>query len=232
MDSKHIAALLNYAATVDSRIRRTMANDQQAAVTIQTWATALADVPATADETGWNAAHAMRRYYEQHGGDRSAQFHAIEPHHLLAAWAIHRGELMDRHTDPLPAADPDDTTAYRAEIIGTRAAVATGQAPPGNCRAAIDSAGQEQLAAKLAGVGREPRPYMPAHIAEQLGQSGLGARRQRLPELSVECPHETCRAREGNRCKSPSGRELRSHTHDKRQRRYAESIAQQQRAAA
>ncbi|MFI0906788.1 hypothetical protein ACH4TE_25180 [Streptomyces sioyaensis] len=226
MDTKHIAALLNYAATVDSRIRRTMADNQRAAATLRTWAEALVDVPATADEAGWNAAHAVRRYYEQHGDDRSARFRAVEPHDLLAAWAGHRAELMNRHTDPVPAADPDDVAAYRAEIVGTRTAVATGQQRPTAYRA-IAPAEQQHLAAVTAALGTQPGA-MPTQVRDELGRIGIGARRARFPEYAVVCPHPTCRAAERQPCKAPSGRELRDHTHGKRQSAYTERLTAQQ----
>ncbi|MFE0189315.1 hypothetical protein [Streptomyces sp. NPDC058989] len=227
MDTQHIAALLNYAATVDSRIRRTMADNQQAAATIRTWAEALADVPATADGAGWNAAHAVRRYYEQHGNDQSARYYAIEPHHLLAAWAGHRAQLMNHHFDPVPTAYPDDVTAYRAEIVDTRTAVATGRQRPNAAYRAIDPAGQRRLAALTTDTGA-----MPAPVRNELARIGIGARRGRFPEYAVACPHPTCRASARKPCKTPSGRELRDHTHDKRQTAYTERLTAQQNDAA
>lgn len=170
MIDQHIAALLAYASRLDSRVRRSLADPQQSAHTIADWTAALADVPATLPDTGWDASQAVRRYYEQRGGDRSAQFRPVEPHDVLAAWAPHRAELMNRHTDPVPAADPDDPTAWREELLGTRAAVATGHTPPAQYRAEINPAGQKRLAALAAEVGRGPRRYMPAEVAAQLAE--------------------------------------------------------------
>ncbi|WKK26549.1 hypothetical protein QZH56_13710 [Streptomyces olivoreticuli] len=170
MIDNHIAALLAYAGRLDSRVRRALADPQQSARTIADWSAALADVPAALPDTGWDASHAVRRYYEQRDGDRSAQFRAVEPHDVLAAWAPHRGELMNRHTDPLPKADPDDPQAWREELLGVRSAVAHGHRPPVQYRAEIDAGGQQRLAALMSGVGNGPRRYMPADVAAQLAE--------------------------------------------------------------
>lgn len=170
MIDSHIAALLAYAGRLDSRVRRSLADPQQSARTIADWTAALADVPATLPDTGWDASQAVRRYYEQRGADRSAQFRPVEPHDVLAAWAPHRAELMNRHTDPVPSADPDDPAAWREELLGTRAAVATGHTPPAQYRAEIDAAGQKRLAALVSGVGHGPRRYLPTEVAAQLAE--------------------------------------------------------------
>ncbi|MFD9879972.1 hypothetical protein ACFWZT_00720 [Streptomyces alboflavus] len=207
MIDNHIAALLAFAGRLDSRVRRALADPQRSARTIADWTTALADVPATLVDTGWDASHAVRRYYEQHGGDRSAQFRPVEPHDVLAAWAPHRAELMTRHTDPVPAADPDDPAAWRAELLGTRAAVATGHTPPAEYRAEINTGGQKRLSTLMSGVGTGPRRYLPEHVARDLAPFRPGqARREALvaeglPDpLGAKCPH--CRAETGRPCRS------------------------------
>ncbi|EPH40352.1 hypothetical protein ABT390_13610 [Streptomyces aurantiacus] len=207
MIDEHIAALLAYAGRLDSRVRRALADPQQSARTIADWTTVLADVPATLTDTGWDASQAVRRYYEQRGGDRSAQFRAVEPHDVLAAWAPHRAELMNRHTDPVPAADPDDPEAWREELLGTRAAVAHGHTPPAQYRAVIDPAGQKRLAVLMAQGDHGPRRYLPEHVAAELAPfRPAQARREALvaeglPDpLGAKCPH--CRAETGKRCRS------------------------------
>ncbi|MER5785782.1 hypothetical protein ABT104_29305 [Streptomyces mobaraensis] len=204
MNARQIAALLSYAATLDSRVRRIMATDEQAAATIRTWAQALADVPAVAEAAGWDASRAVRRYYEQTDGDRSAQFRPIEPADLLAAWAPHRAELMNRHTDPLPAADPDDVTAWRAELVGTRAAVATGSSAPSGNRQ-LTSAIAPAIEARLASIGS----YIPPATRQQLAPyRPVQARREaavaagQADPLSVPCPVDWCRADTGKPCRS------------------------------
>ncbi|MEV5509029.1 zinc finger domain-containing protein [Streptomyces orinoci] len=202
MEPRHVAALLNYAATLDSRIRRIMATDEQAAATIRTWATALTDVPAMAETAGWDASRAVRRYYEQANGDRSAQFRPIEPADLLAAWAPHRAELMNRHTDPLPSVDPDNVEQWRAELVGTRAAVATGQAAPSTHRE-LTSGIHPAIEARLASIGS----YIPSAIRQQLApyrptaalREATVAAGQPDP-LSVPCAW--CEAEKGKPCRS------------------------------
>ncbi|KOX16613.1 hypothetical protein ADL06_33185 [Streptomyces sp. NRRL F-6491] len=202
-----MTALLAYAGRWDSRVRRSLADPQQAARTITEWTAALGYVPATVPATGWDAARAVDHYYERGKGDQSARFRAIEPHDVLAAWAPHRGELMQRHTDPLPATDPDDAEAWREELLRTRAAVALGQAPPSEYRAQIDPAGQKRLASLLSGVGEGPRRYMPDHVARQLAPHRPSrAHRQALVDegvpdpYSVPCPH--CHAAADHPCQS------------------------------
>lgn len=168
MHRREAAALLNYASSLDGRISRLVADEQRAAHTISRWAEALADVPTKSADGAWDAAHVVRGYYEQRGGDTSARFYAVEPHHLLAAWAEHRREVLTRHTDPTPDADPDNPAAWRAELRATRRAVAHGHTSPARHRAAVDPAGQARLTALATGVGRGPRRYVPDHVARQL----------------------------------------------------------------
>lgn len=168
MTDEQLTALLAYAGRLDSRVHRSLADPQQAARTIGEWTAVLVDVPATLPDTGWDAARAVRAYYERHGGDRSAQFRAVEPHDLLAAWSPHRAELMNRHTDPLPEADPDNPAAWREELLGSRTDVAHGRRPPAQYRAEINTGGQKRLAAIMSGVGHGPRRYMPEHAARAL----------------------------------------------------------------
>ncbi|MDV9190479.1 hypothetical protein R6L23_20040 [Streptomyces sp. SR27] len=207
MNEQQIAALLAFAGTLDSRVRRALADPQQSARTIAEWTAAVADVPATMPDVAWDAARATRRYYEQQGGNRSSQYRPIEPHDLLAAWGPHRAELMNRHTDPVPAANPDDPAAWREELLGTRAAVARGHATPSQYRAEINAAGQKHLAALMSGVGDGPRRYLPAHVAAELAHfRPARARREQLvaegiPDpLGVPCPY--CLATVDAQCRS------------------------------
>lgn len=207
MIDAQLTALLAFAGRLDSRVRRALADPQQAARTISEWTSALADVPATLGTTGWDAARAVQHYYERHGSDHSAQYRPVEPHDLLAAWAPHRSALMNRHTDPVPAADPDDPQAWREELLGTRAAVATGHAPPAQYHAEINTGEQKRLAALVAGVGTGPGRYIPEHVARDLATfRPAQARREALvaeglPDpLGAKCPH--CRADAGTRCRS------------------------------
>src|SRR5262249_39722121 len=132
------------------------ADQQRAAHTIGRWAEALAGVPANVAEVSWDAVHAVRRYYEQRGGDRSAQFRAVEPHDLLAAWTPHRAELMNRHTDPVPAADPSAARTApppgRPSPPADRPPLPTGRGGPRACKSA------SPLSPQVWATARAPRP--------------------------------------------------------------------------
>ncbi|MFC5720353.1 hypothetical protein ACFP1Z_09285 [Streptomyces gamaensis] len=217
MDRQHVAALLNFCATVDSRVRRSMATQEQAAATIRSWAEALAHVPAVADTVDWDASRAARRYYEQAHGDRSAQFRPIEPADLLAAWAPYRAELMNRHTDPLPTADPDDVVAWRAELLGTRHAVAHGQQPPSEHRALTAGGPHPDVEARLRAIGScipaaaraELARYRPTRAAREAAVAA-----GQPDPLGVRC--DWCQAPAGQPCRSrrtrPDG-SVRSNAH-------------------
>ncbi|MFK0297267.1 hypothetical protein ACIQU6_43300, partial [Streptomyces sp. NPDC090442] len=106
---------------------------------------------------------------------------------------------------------------------------ADGTLPARTITHAIGATPPPEVLALTAGVGRavddnQPRPYVPAAVVEQLAEQGFGARRRNFPELEVECPLHTCRARIRSRCKRPSGAELREHTHDVRQRAYTDHL--------
>lgn len=203
MDRREVAALLNYAGTLDSRIGRVVADQQRAAGAINRWAEGLVDVPATTADGTWDAMHVVRRYYEQRGGDQSARYYAVEPHTLLAAWAAHRAELMHRHTDPIPSVDPDNPAAWRAELLATRTAVAAGQEAPSTHRQLTFGGPQSEVAARLAAVGSP----IPSRARQQLAayrprraerEANLAAGRP--DPLSVPCGW--CGARAGKPCRS------------------------------
>lgn len=168
MTPEHVAALLHYVATVDDRMHRMMATEQQVAALIRTWVDALEDVPATVEGVRWDAACAVRRFYEQRDGDRSASFRSVKPSDILAAWSSRRSELMNRHIDPTPAVDPDDVAAYLNELRTTRAAVASGRAAP---------SGQGQLADthRSRGVAWAAGGPIPARIRGELARRRVGA---------------------------------------------------------
>lgn len=177
MDLQQAAALLNHAGIIDGRMRRLMATDQQAADTIRAWATALTDVPAMVGAVHWDARRAVDRFYEQHGGDRSAQYRSVEPADVLAAWSRCRSELMNRHTDPVPKADPDDPAAYQAELMATRQAVAAGVSPPVQQHQLPGREPTAEIAARVAASGSP----IPAHVRHALAPyRALQARRDAL----------------------------------------------------
>ncbi|MHB6907097.1 zinc finger domain-containing protein [Streptomyces sp. DB-54] len=166
MNPRETAALLRLLAALDGRLRRAMTDPQQAARTIDEWNEATVHIPAATTDGTWDVMHAVRRFYEQQRGDHTARYFAYEPHHLLAAWADHRGSRMERHTDPVPAADPDNEAVYRAELAATRTAVATGQSAPAPLRQAIDPAGQRQIEAMTDRLAASS--YLPEKAAQAL----------------------------------------------------------------
>ncbi|MGP9019587.1 zinc finger domain-containing protein [Streptomyces sp. BR1] len=169
MNHEHVAALLHHAAALDSRLHRTMATDQQAATLIRTWTDVLRDIPAVVECVRWDAAVAVSRFYDQSGGDRSAKFHAIQPSDIRAAWSPHRAELMNRHVDPTPAADPDDVGAYLSELRADRAAVASGRvAPSGQRRLGPAPTGSPKACTAAGGA-------IPAQIRRELAGVREGA---------------------------------------------------------
>jgi hypothetical protein len=221
MNRRETATVLHFAGVLDGRIRRSLTDPEHSAQTIDEWTDALAHIPATTDDGTWDVGLALRRFYEQHRDDRTARYFAVEPHNLLAAWAEFRSARMARHTDPVPDVDPDDVNAYLAELRATRRAVASGERPPAEYRAALDPARQRQLAALTTGIGAVPQAEIPPEAAEQLRQAGIGARRHTLPALGIPCPVTSCRAHERRWCTSPQGRELRTTVHGQRRDAWA-----------
>jgi hypothetical protein len=112
-------------------------------------------------------------------------------------------DRLGRHTDPTPRANPDDVAAYKAELAATRAAVATGQAPPSQAELAAGPM-HPDVAARLKTLGE----YVPRHVDEALDEYRpvKAARRAAIAEgqpdaLSVPCGwcdapvDEACRSR-------------------------------------
>lgn len=120
MDRREVAAVLAYIGRLDPRTVRTgtgEARDQ-----IAQWQELLDDVPFATDH-GWDVRKAIR----SHVLDSP---YPILPVDIARRWRAHRRDRLDRHTDPTPAADPDDPAAWRAELLRSRNAVAAGIAAP------------------------------------------------------------------------------------------------------
>ncbi|MGW3428923.1 zinc finger domain-containing protein [Streptomyces melanosporofaciens] len=136
------------------------------------------------------------------------QHYANSPYPLLPAdiasqWRNTVRDRLNRHTDPTPAADPDDAAAWRAELLGTRNAVATGRANPVEYRAITSGDPHPDVAGSLTGIGR----YVPDHVRQQLAPyRPLRAEREaavaagRPDPLSVKCGW--CDAPIGEPCRS------------------------------
>lgn len=117
-----------------------------------------------------------------------------------AVRAAHRNRL-ERHTDPTPTADPDNPTAYRAELLNTRRAVATGQQQPATHELTAGPM-HPDVAARLAQLGT----YVPRQVDDELDayRPVKAVRRAAIqagqPDaLSVPCPY--CKAPAGQPCR-------------------------------
>jgi hypothetical protein len=113
-----------------------------------------------------------------------------------------RADRMARHTDPTPHANPDDPQAYRAELLATRQAVATGQTPPSQAELTAGPM-HPDVAARLRTLGT----YVPRQVDEALDEYRpvKAARRAAIENgqpdaLSVDC--DWCQAPAGQPCRS------------------------------
>ncbi|MGF0176691.1 zinc finger domain-containing protein [Streptomyces sp. Marseille-Q5077] len=196
MTREEVAALLAYAVRLDPRSAPT---DQAAAEeTLDQWADLLDDVPPTAPHPAgrhWDAAQVVRQHI-------ATSPYPIKPSDVSRPWHSFRRDVVDRHHDPVPAADPDNPEAYRAELLGTRHAVAVGAAPAATFRELTGGPAPE-VAERLAALGE----YVPRTVAAALAEfRPRRAERERcavegLPDpLDVACPYEQCRARAGEPC--------------------------------
>lgn len=195
MDRREIAGLLAYMGRLDPRTMRTDPGELRDQV--DQWQELLGDVPLATDY-GWDARTAVRAHVV-------SSPYPVLPVDVARQWAKHSAARLDRHTDPVPAADPDDVESWRAELLGTRHAVLAGQRPP-NEQCAITSGATVDPAveARLRAIGscipphvrNDLAPYRPAKARrEQLVAEGL-------PDvLAVPCGwcgaavNKACRAR-------------------------------------
>ncbi|MFK0108542.1 cell surface glycoprotein [Streptomyces sp. NPDC091217] len=200
MTREEVAALLAYAVRLDPR---TAPADQAAAEeTLDQWADLLADVPPRAPHPNgrhWDAAQVVRHHI-------ATSPYPVRPSDVSRPWHSFRRDVVDRHHDPVPAADPDDPEAYRAELVDTRHAVATGASTAATYHELTGGTREErdQLAAeRLAALG----DYVPRSVADALAEfRPRRAERERravegLPDpLDVPCPYQQCRAAAGEPC--------------------------------
>ncbi|MEU8989993.1 cell surface glycoprotein [Streptomyces sp. NPDC048558] len=190
MTREEVAALLAYAVRLDPRTAP--ADEAAAAEVLDQWADLLADVPPAAPHPNgrhWDASLVVRRHI-------ATSPYPIKPSDVSRPWASFLRDVIDRHHDPVPAADPDHPAAYRAELLGTRHAVATGAQAAATYRELTGGPAPE-VAERLAALG----DYIPRSVAEVLAEfRPRRAERERLavedqPDpLDVPCPYEQCRA--------------------------------------
>ncbi|MFG2936682.1 hypothetical protein [Streptomyces sp. NPDC048282] len=124
MDRREVAAVLAYTGRLDPRTIRT--GTGEVGDQIAQWQELLGDVP-FATEHGWDVREAIRAHVLDSP-------YPILPVDVARRWRAHRRDRLDRHTDPTPAADPDDPVAWRAELLHGRHAVAAGLAAPSTHR--------------------------------------------------------------------------------------------------
>lgn len=222
MNRNEVAMLISYATGLDPRTARD--NPQDLTDQLDQWEELLRDVPPQAPHPNgrhWNAAEVVRHHI-------ASSPYPIKPSDVSRPWHAFKADVIGRHTDPLPAADPDQPEQWRAELLGTRQAVATGRQQATTYHE-LTAAPADQLRARLARVGE-----MPPAIREQIRQTTggrIGAGKDRFPEMALPCPRQDCRALRHMPCKRPSGKELREHTHTQRQDAYAAALATQEMTA-
>lgn len=192
MDRREIAAILAYIGRLDPRITRSgtgEARDQ-----IAQWPELLHDVPfATAH--GWD----VREVIRAHILDSPCP---ILPVDVARAWRAHPRDRLDRHTDATPVADPDDPAAWRAELLGTRHAVAIGQTAPATYRQITSGDSRPAIEARLRAIGSCIPPAVRAELARY--RPTRSAREAAVADgrpdaLSVRCAW--CHARAGDPCR-------------------------------
>jgi hypothetical protein len=202
MDRKHVAALLAYADRLDPRTAPV--DRASAAERLEQWADLLSDVAPTAPHPGgrhWDASQVVRRHI-------ATSPYPIKPSDVSRPWHDFRRDVIDRHHDPVPAVDPDDTAAYREAIATTRHAVAIGAAPAGTYRELTAGTREERnefAAARLTALGT----YVPRTVAQALAdfrprrsQREQLAAADRPDPLDVPCEHPPCRAATGEPCRN------------------------------
>lgn len=192
MDRREVAAVLAYIGGLDPRTARTGTGD--ARDQIVQWHELLSDVPFATDH-GWDVREAIRAHV-------LASPYPILPVDVARKWRAYRRDRLDRHTDPTPVADPDNSAAWRTELLGTRHAVATGMAAPSPHRQLTGGLHQD-IDARLATVGSSIppairaalAPYRPARAAREAAVAA-----GQPDALSVPC--QWCHADKGEPCRS------------------------------
>ncbi|MGW3397323.1 zinc finger domain-containing protein [Streptomyces hydrogenans] len=183
MNRPEIAVLLAYIGKLDPRTAHSDANE--ARDEISRWHELLHDVPATT-EHGWDASKAAREHI-------CTSPYRIQPADIIRQWRAYQRDQLARHTDPIPAADPDDPAAYRAALSANRQAVAAGTEAPSPHRQLTTGASRSaDIGAYLQSVGSPIpsdvqaalAPFRPGRTARQAAVA------KGLPDsLGVPCPH-------------------------------------------
>ncbi|MFD9967693.1 hypothetical protein ACFWYA_05835 [Streptomyces sp. NPDC059011] len=192
MDRRETAALLAYIGRLDPRTIRT--GKGEAADQIAQWHELLGDVPLSTPH-GWDARAAALQHI------RTSPY-PIVPADIGRPWESYRRDRIGRHTDPTPAADPDDQAAWQAELVRARHAVATGAAEPASHRQLTSGRSDPRLEARLKAIGSCIPPAVRAELAPY--RTIRAAREAAIAEgrpdaLSVRC--DWCLAQVGEPCR-------------------------------
>ncbi|MCS0638721.1 hypothetical protein NX801_24305 [Streptomyces sp. LP05-1] len=201
MERREVAAVLAYTGRLDPRTIRT--DPGEARDQLAQWHELLHDVPFATDH-GWDVRQAIRTHV------LDSPYPTL-PVDVARAWRTYRRDRLDRHTDPTPTADPDNPAAWRAELLGSRQAVATGTAAPTTHWQLTSGGPPADVEARLRAIGScvpptirtALAPYRPTRAAREAAVAAG------LPDaLGVPCPW--CHARAGEPCRSrrvgPDGR--------------------------
>ncbi|MFE9029071.1 hypothetical protein ACFYOA_22905 [Streptomyces iakyrus] len=182
MERNEIAAILAYIGRLDPRTIRTGPGEARDQIT--QWQELLDDVPFATDH-GWDVREAIRSHILDSP-------YPILPVDVARKWHAHRRDRLARHTDPTPAADPDDPAAWRAELLRSRNVVAAGLAAPSTHRQLTSGGRSRDVAERLSEIGSCIPPAVRA-AREAAGTSGV-------PDaLTVRC--KWCHAPAGAPCR-------------------------------
>lgn len=206
MNRQEVAALLAYAVRLDPR--SAPADQQAAADILDQWADLLADVPPTAPHPAgrnWDASQVVRHHI-------ATSPYPIKPSDVSRPWHAFKADVLDRHTDPTPAVDPDNVAAWRAELVGTRHAVATGAAVAATHRELTGGPAPE-VTERIEYVPRSVTAALAAYRPRRAARATIRDRYGCDP-YAVRCPYAPCRAAPGQPCRR--GRADRTHPHPSR----------------
>jgi hypothetical protein len=193
LERREVAAVLAYIGRLDPRTIRT--DTSEARDQIAQWHELLHDVPFATDH-GWDVREAIRAHVLDSP-------YPILPVDIARKWRAYRRDRLNRHTDPTPVADPDDPAAWRAELLGTRYAVAAGTAAPSTHWQLTSGSPHPDVEARLRAIGSSIPPAVRAELARY--RPTRAARETAVatgqPDaLSVRC--RWCHARAGEPCRS------------------------------
>ncbi|WP_440571973.1 zinc finger domain-containing protein [Streptomyces sp. KR2] len=207
MKRPEIVALLAFVDRLDPG--RAPQSKAAARERVEQWSILLDHVPATAQhpdgpDRSWDASRVAARHI-------ATTPYPIKPSDIGGPWETYRRDVIGRHWDPAPAVDPDDVTAYRAALLGTRQAVAVGALPP-SPQHAIEGRPSPIRAERDAAAARrlaELGSYVPRTVAQQLAEyRPHRAQRERLAAVNLPDPLDVactwCGADPGRPCQARS----------------------------